>query len=201
MPDSFIKDLLQDISQQKQATADRISRLQPWKQNVHSVTELPIEATLGTMWMQSDSGSVIEFYTWIDPVYCHGPMYETEEVHMTQVTFHTLAKYDRAFLKRWEDFTLYDLEMYHRLIATLQRAGFRIMLDPANYREENEQRAEREKKKKRVYRWEFQNGMWLSTGEFLPRDSFPRTYTECRADLGEQFAVHVSLIYFRIFEN
>jgi hypothetical protein len=141
-----VAELLCNIEQQKHAVEQRIAALQPWRPNGHSdPPDLPLEATLGTMWMRSDTGSTLEFYSWIDPAYCHGPMYEVEEVHMTQVTFHKLAKYDRAFLKRCDDFTIYDIESFHRLIAALQRAGFQIMLDPLEREEKREEKREQKR--------------------------------------------------------
>ena len=127
----FISKLHADIELQKLATLKRVAKLHQWKPAAGFQTsdELPIEASMGTIWMRSPAGSVIEFYSYIDPAYLHDPMYEIEETQLIQVSFHMLARSDRAFLKRWDDFTLYDLDMYHRLIASLQRAGFVILLE------------------------------------------------------------------------
>lgn len=120
-------DIIADIERHRVAHTARIERLVEW-----SDEEWPTESSLGTMWMKSPSGSVIEFYSYIDPGYCHGPMYVTEQLNLVQATIHSLAHYDRAFLKRWDDFTMHSLEIYHAVITTLLRAGFRIYLADQN---------------------------------------------------------------------
>jgi hypothetical protein len=89
------------------------------------------------MWMRSAAGTVIEFYNYIDPAYVYEPMYEVENLHLTQGYFHSLARSDRTFFKKWEDFTLYDTNSFHRFVEGLLKAGFQIMLDPDAYWEAN----------------------------------------------------------------
>lgn len=111
----FIKDLLLEIK-------DTVPELHP-----HAGAELPAEAFLGTIWMVS-AGTVIEFYSYIDPAYCHDPMYVTEEVNIITVTFHKLSRGDKIHIRHHEDFNMYDRDIYHALIEKLQHSGFKIML-------------------------------------------------------------------------
>lgn len=116
---NFIDDLLRDIAAHKSA-APALTR---WPG-----TDLPCEALLGTFWMRSEKGTLLEFYNWIDPDYCYEPLYEREELHLTSITFHTLARYDTAYLKQRDDFMLYGMRNLERIVASLRQAGFTLLV-------------------------------------------------------------------------
>lgn len=132
MTDHFITQLLADIEAQRKRTDARIRSLVPAGncEQFPDCNEFPLQAWMGTVWARSESGSVIEFYNYIDPAYVHGPMYMTEDVHITHGYFHSLARSDRAFFSRWKDFSLYDTESFHTLLHSLVKAGFTILIDP-----------------------------------------------------------------------
>lgn len=144
MTGQFIEQLQADIAAQKTRASARIAALVPFKMGRDE--ELPLQAHMGTVWMRSAAGSAIEFYSWRDANYCHGPMYEAEDVAQTHATVHTLARTDRAYLKTWEDFTLYDLDMFHTLVWSLLRAGFTLWTDPPEHYSNNQQDAEKKDK-------------------------------------------------------
>lgn len=91
--------------------------------------ELPIEAYLGTLNIRSKKGTHIKCYSYIDPDYKpHGyefydKGYPQQIIH---IEFKNLQRIDKAFLSQWTDFTLYNLETYHRWIRSLLQDGFFI---------------------------------------------------------------------------
>lgn len=110
----FITQLLQDI--------ERGKKLQVPKQKNVEISSIDI----GTVWLHSPSGSIIECYSWIDPAYCHGPLYMLEEMHMTRITFHMLHSMDRQYFMRWDDFVIYDPEQFLDLVCLLLNRGFQL---------------------------------------------------------------------------
>lgn len=124
MQTEFIKKLLDDIEIKKLEIAAIPYTV--------SLDDIPIQSILGTVRMCSSSGSIVDFYSWIDPEYCHGPLYNREEVHMTNVIFHKLSRQDKAFFRKWDDFTLYDISQFHKLICELRRAGFVLKVISTN---------------------------------------------------------------------
>lgn len=92
--------------------------------------ELPIEAYLGTIFLESKYGTLIKCYSYIDPDFKLGYEYYNKGLHqqIILVEFKNLHRRDKAFLQHWSDFTFYDLESYHNWISNLLKYDFIIKL-------------------------------------------------------------------------
>lgn len=116
-----MQDLLRDIA--AHAALDG-SKLKPIK---YEETNLPVEAYWGTLYLRSEAGTLLEFYSYFDPDFKTIPHYPGWNQKIIQTRFHKLERVDKIYFKKFEDFEMYDTEIFHRLLSFLHKNGFTLL--------------------------------------------------------------------------
>lgn len=91
--------------------------------------ELPVQAYLGTIYAKSAAGTVIEFYSYYDPDFKPDEYIYVERGYCQKIinaTFHNLVRKDKIFFKKWDDFTMYCTDEFHRVLRYLVAEGFTL---------------------------------------------------------------------------
>ena len=94
--------------------------------------DLPIEAYLGTVYMKSKLGSLLEFTSYWEHDY-RPPEYifMQQKYHVMKiidVAFHHLARPDKAYFTRWKGFEMYCIDEFHSLLRYLKRCDFQLYI-------------------------------------------------------------------------
>lgn len=101
----------------------------------HAGVELPTQAFLGTVFLRSPLGTLVEFYSYIHPDFKTDDLVYLDrgwDQKIIRATFHVLARADKIHFRKWDDFTIYDTDTFHRLLNRLSQNGFRIYLKNEN---------------------------------------------------------------------
>lgn len=91
--------------------------------------DLPVDAFLGTLVLKSPLGTVLECYSYIDPDYKPDKYIYVERGYsqkIIQVEFKQLARQDKIYFKSWNDFTIFDTEIFHTFVSRLLQNGFKL---------------------------------------------------------------------------
>lgn len=110
------------------AVLDVKERVETYSLKRHTGTDLPVEAYWGTVYM-GNGESLLECYSYFDPNFKPAVYYTkgwTQKI--ISVRFIKLARLDKIYFNKWEDFDLYDTEHFHTFIKQLQKYGFRVLL-------------------------------------------------------------------------
>lgn len=92
----------------------------------HKENELPIEASLGTVYL-GNSASLIECYSYYDLNFKVEPYYSSWTQKIISVRFLKLSRMDKIHFSSWDDFDMYDTAEFHKFIFQLRKQGFKIM--------------------------------------------------------------------------
>ncbi len=122
----FVTDLLRDIENKN--TARRAVACPSLTDQYVEIprlvaSEMPIASYLGTLVIESDSGSIIKCYSYYDPSFHVVPYELPWSQKKTTIDFIRLERMDRAYFNMWQNFTLYNLDEFHRWLLSLQRTG------------------------------------------------------------------------------
>jgi hypothetical protein len=94
--------------------------------------EKTMDRILGTVYAISEAGTRIRCYSHLrlNPkpdkyIYIMDGTPNWQQV--VEIEFEHLARRDKIFLNKWEDFTIYDIHEYHHFIDTLEKkCGFTL---------------------------------------------------------------------------